>query len=667
MEKQNKTLLFSVILSVFLTTFIVSAGMFFWLYKTKSISVNSSKSLRACPEISRICSDGIIATRIDLETCETICSNDNEKVNSNNTQNSNDNKLICPAITRICEDGKSATYEQGTCNQTCLEDTVKKEELNNNVEIKEDLITIPKGAVDWQEPKEVGDRGYLKDMEDDSCVGDVKTKYYLNGKINSGIYKGIDLYTAMKPDCGMGIYYTSYKVLIDQNNQIIFFKGYDKFKDYEIESLKESFLDNTKKIVIDENIIIEDLVLPEKIKTGKVSLFDKNYTDSYFSDDAFSILKEAFVFEYGKVWTTDEIKSDKIADQYKNQNKSQNFYDKYGIYSTNAFYIKAKDGFLVTYKLDFSSTLKNTEISNTDYRTGELTILLNNGQKQTESYQFSPGGCGTSHYAFDYTNTINLSELVIIGKFENGDPAYTFKSVNNPEFQDFYNKDYQSNNKISQEEFLKGNHQIFWIDPFNRILSFISTDIVPPAECAKPVIYLYPEKTTDIQVQVFPNQGFTVTDPVYPKNGWLVKATPESVLTNKTDGKEYPYLFWEGKSDELYFRSDKGFVVSQNDLDNFFNEKLAKLGLNEKEINDFKEFWIPKMKEENKNFYFITFASQNFINKAAPLKISPKPDSMIRVLMDYEGLDEYKEVEELPIVTPKRNGFTVVEWGGMLQ
>ena len=54
------------------------------------------------------------------------------------------------------------------------------------------------------------------------------------------------------------------------------------------------------------------------------------------------------------------------------------------------------------------------------------------------------------------------------------------------------------------------------------------------------------------------------------------------------------------------------------------------------------------------------------INEAMPFDINPAPDTIIRVLMTYKGLDEpltgIKE-QQLP-PTPTRTGFTAVEWGG---
>lgn len=47
-----------------------------------------------------------------------------------------------------------------------------------------------------------------------------------------------------------------------------------------------------------------------------------------------------------------------------------------------------------------------------------------------------------------------------------------------------------------------------------------------------------------------------------------------------------------------------------------------------------------------------------------PIEINPNPDTIIRVLMTFKGLEEPMEVEEQKLITPNRNGFVAVEWGG---
>ena len=46
------------------------------------------------------------------------------------------------------------------------------------------------------------------------------------------------------------------------------------------------------------------------------------------------------------------------------------------------------------------------------------------------------------------------------------------------------------------------------------------------------------------------------------------------------------------------------------------------------------------------------------------LDVNPKPDSIIRVMMSYKGLDKPINVREQKLKAADRTGFTVVEWGG---
>jgi len=91
---------------------------------------------------------------------------------------------------------------------------------------------------------------------------------------------------------------------------------------------------------------------------------------------------------------------------------------------------------------------------------------------------------------------------------------------------------------------------------------------------------------------------------------------------------------------------------------------LKVLGMNEVEIADFKEFWIPRLSDAP--YYFITFVPQEQFDSYAPLTVEPKPDSIIRIFFDYKPLENPLRVAEQKLTTPTRDGFTVVEWGGRL-
>lgn len=182
------------------------------------------------------------------------------------------------------------------------------------------------------------------------------------------------------------------------------------------------------------------------------------------------------------------------------------------------------------------------------------------------------------------------------------------------------------------------------------------------AEMGKPVIYLYPQETTQVSVNVVPTNGISVSEPAIGR-GWNVIANPSGQLFNLANSKSYPYLFWEGFASNFRTPSE-GFVVAKADVKKLFDEKLAILGMNDKETADFEEYWLPKLSE--KPYYFITFVSQADLDKYAPLTVSPKPDSVIRVFFDYKGLDRKTTVVEQKLTPVTRSGFSVIEWGGRL-
>ena len=174
----------------------------------------------------------------------------------------------------------------------------------------------------------------------------------------------------------------------------------------------------------------------------------------------------------------------------------------------------------------------------------------------------------------------------------------------------------------------------------------------------KPVIYLYPTYTTDVEVVLDYKGVLTCTYPEY--NGkWAVTASPDGTLTDK-DGMEYNYLYWEGVGG---FESDfsKGFCVAGDDTAAFLENALAKLGLNRREANEFIVYWLPKMQENKYNL--ISFQFENYVD-AAKLHVSPAPDTSIRVFMSYKALDEEVNIEPQILTSPERSGFVLVEWGG---
>ena len=176
---------------------------------------------------------------------------------------------------------------------------------------------------------------------------------------------------------------------------------------------------------------------------------------------------------------------------------------------------------------------------------------------------------------------------------------------------------------------------------------------------AKPVIYLYPEEETQVSVRLDFDGQLTSTYPSY-EDGWTVDASPDGTLTDPATGRQYYCLFWEGLSPTEYDFST-GFCVAGENTAAFLEDALADLGLTEKEANEFIIYWLPKM--EHNPYNLISFQTEAYTDSAM-LTIDPAPDTLIRVFMAWQGLDQPVEVEPQTLTAPDRTGFTAVEWGG---
>ena len=176
----------------------------------------------------------------------------------------------------------------------------------------------------------------------------------------------------------------------------------------------------------------------------------------------------------------------------------------------------------------------------------------------------------------------------------------------------------------------------------------------------KPIIYLYPEEEINVTVKLGKPENITCSYPKY-ENGWEVIAKTDGTLTDTKTGRNLYALYWEG-IDTNKSEITEGFIVKGSETIEFLEEKLEILGLNEIETEEFIVYWLPKLQENKYNY--VKFVTMEEINEKMPLEFSVKPDTLIRVLMEFKGLEEYIEIPEQKLETPERKGFVVVEWGG---
>ena len=184
---------------------------------------------------------------------------------------------------------------------------------------------------------------------------------------------------------------------------------------------------------------------------------------------------------------------------------------------------------------------------------------------------------------------------------------------------------------------------------------------IKPNMVEKPVIYLYPTQKQKVDVKLNYEGTLTHSYPKYSESGWQVTADPNGNLWDENN-KEYYALFWEGIPTQQIVPKD-GFVVPGKETAAFLEDKLAYLGLNRREANEFIMYWLPRM--EGNPYNFIHFADKEY-EAQAKLDISPKPETIIRVMMLTKHVTEFVNmpIQDLTTLKKTRKGFTVVEWGG---
>lgn len=526
----------------------------------------------------------------------------------------------------------------------------------------EDISDLTEGEIiiEWKSNPAVSDYKKLfgyDDLSETQASFYSSLKVYNVGQVTNGKYKDDSLYVLTHDAMDMGFRGNMIRAIKHDNDEIVFLQKHVAYPDYYDEYLEDTskyWGNDFKKLKINNQIVIKNLtggpdIIP--IPDSEASLVR---IENIPLEMLLEVQEKEELFKYA---------GDKFV--YKDK-------------SSDCFIIAEEDGSVAKYMVEMDFVGKPGDP--TQYSgmvPSQIAITWDEGEENKDEYIFlRMTGCGGSTNCSDYVDYISsVDELLVVGKTSTGDNVYElkdkeFKKEENAEallktlYKNYYPgwEDGKQKEKITYEEFLASHPLVFWQDPFGDFIQFQKASYLPAVECGKPVIYLYPEEEMDISVRVEPTGGFKITEPDY-NDGWLVKAKPNGELFNYSDNENYPYLFWEGYGIE-YDRPEEGFMVKRDDVHKFLVEKLTKLGLVKQEYDEFIEFWLPRM--QDKPFYFVTFVSKEDFDKIAPLSVEPSPDTVIRVFMDYEGLDYPLDVVEQKIVTPERIGFVVAEWGGAM-
>lgn len=177
----------------------------------------------------------------------------------------------------------------------------------------------------------------------------------------------------------------------------------------------------------------------------------------------------------------------------------------------------------------------------------------------------------------------------------------------------------------------------------------------------KPIIYLYPEKDKKVLVELGYKENITISYPKYT-TGWNVFAQANGNLTDLDTNKNLYSLYYESKNTYNFKIENDGFIIKRDNVSEFLENKLSILGLTDREKEEFIIYWLPILQKNKYNY--IRFATIDEINKNMPLEINPNPDTLIRILMTFKGLEKPIDIAEQQLVTPERTGFVAVEWGG---
>jgi hypothetical protein len=315
--------------------------------------------------------------------------------------------------------------------------------------------------------------------------------------------------------------------------------------------------------------------------------------------------------------------------------------------------------------------LKDSTVTKYSLKTGLFTddrkanVTWNDGRTLVSYETIRTGGCGfgVTGVPIIVDNSPLLSGIKEVGITKLGDKVYQIVDPTSEMVKFLYKDGYSASRSdpLSIVEFATKPNHFIWKDPLNDWQIAISEDYALQAECAKPVIYLYPQSRQQVRVKV--GAHMRQSDPLYPQDGWKVVAEPSGKIYHQ--GQEYPYLFWDGLGQGSYpDYHDQGVVVTKPQVEATLRQHLSRLGLNAKETSDFLEFWLPLI--PTTPYVRLTWLGTADMNRLAPLTVNPKPDTVIRVFLEFAGLDQYVKLTPQILTAPTRKGFTLVEWGGLL-
>lgn len=356
---------------------------------------------------------------------------------------------------------------------------------------------------------------------------------------------------------------------------------------------------------------------------------------------------------------------------------------------------------------DYPSSPDRPNTPSLNFESRDLTDVVESPFNSYERYEHAfPRECAHDPNTFIVKN-IKETDLKNIGKIS-GIDVYTFSNQNHPlqklayqrkvnNYNEFIKnmrknenpEEYKEYKLPSYDIYAKSNPLVFMKDYWGRWAVLEEPNYNVTGGCGKPVVYLYPTEPTDISLKFIEPMHLETQIPNYA-NGWKVKAYPDGKIVDlqpemtncaaigsafgseyakeACNKNEYPYIYWSGETHtKNYPQIDKGWIVSSGEVEGLLKTKLTEIGLNQKEQNDMLEYWLPQIEKKAAPFYRISLLQNDELNKLFPMAVTPRPNSVIRVFLDFLPLAAAGEITVTPqtIKSYERAGFTLVEWGGL--
>ena len=160
------------------------------------------------------------------------------------------------------------------------------------------------------------------------------------------------------------------------------------------------------------------------------------------------------------------------------------------------------------------------------------------------------------------------------------------------------------------------------------------------------------------------------TDESDKKKEYLWKCSYSSQGTDdccsiQMNGKKYDYLFWEGQCSNKEVLKGEVVGISKEHFVDDLEILLERLGLNDREREDFIVYWMTKL--SNRKCHKVTICDEVYDNEIAQLEVSGF-SKIHRVMLKFEEVEELSNLKKVNDVERKARptGKYVIEWGAIL-